>query len=158
LKTELISEVSFIFDFFRSEKIENLWFAFMAILFGLSGILFQFSSPWDDEWWSWHFLRVIAYFIVFWFIALEYKIIISNLKKHLVTVEEKKEIEKKIQESEKRFRQITENASEWIWETDAKGLYTYDSPIVEKLLGYKPEEVVEKNIFMIYFILMTEKS
>lgn len=39
-------------------------------------------------------------------------------------------------QSEERFRQVVENAREWIWEVDASGLYTYASPIIERILGY----------------------
>ncbi len=56
-----------------------------------------------------------------------------------------KRTEEALQESEERFRQVAENAEEWIWEVDADVLYTYASPVVEKLLGYKPEEIVGKK-------------
>jgi len=52
-----------------------------------------------------------------------------------------------IKEMEERFRQVAENINEWIWEVDANGLYTYSSPAVEKILGYKPEEIVGKKHF-----------
>jgi PAS domain S-box-containing protein len=60
---------------------------------------------------------------------------------------ERKEEEKKLRDSEERFRQVAENADEWIWEVDFNGLYTYASPVVEKVLGYKPEEIVGKKHF-----------
>ena len=50
-----------------------------------------------------------------------------------------------LRESVERFRQVAKNAEEWIWEVDADALYTYASPVVEKLLGYKPEEIVGKK-------------
>ncbi len=46
-----------------------------------------------------------------------------------------------------RFRQVTEHAQEWVWEVDAEGLYTYSSLAVEKILGYKPGEIVGKKHF-----------
>lgn len=58
-----------------------------------------------------------------------------------------KKAEIALHESEKRFQEIVSNAAEWIWEVDTAGLYTYSSPVVEKLLGYKPEEVVGKKHF-----------
>ncbi len=60
---------------------------------------------------------------------------------------ERRRAEEALLESEKRFRQIVENALEWIWEVDANGLYTYASPIVKKILGYEPEEMVGKKYF-----------
>jgi PAS domain S-box-containing protein len=53
--------------------------------------------------------------------------------------------------SEARFNDVAENAEEWIWEVDTNGLYTYASPIVERVLGYAPEEVVGKRHFYDFF-------
>ncbi len=57
-------------------------------------------------------------------------------------ITERKRAERALQESEERFKQVAENAQEWIWEVDANGLYTYASPTVERILSYKPEEIV----------------
>lgn len=62
-------------------------------------------------------------------------------------VTEKKQAERALKKSEERFRQVTENAKEWIWEVDKNGMYTYASPVVKKILGYKPEELVGKKHF-----------
>jgi len=59
----------------------------------------------------------------------------------------RKRAEAIIEKSEQRFRQITESLREWVWETDADGLYIYASPVVEEILGYKPEEIVGKEHF-----------
>ncbi len=50
-------------------------------------------------------------------------------------------------DSEERFRGLVETSSDWIWEVDANGAYTYASPKVKDLLGYAPEEVVGKTPF-----------
>jgi PAS domain S-box-containing protein len=52
-----------------------------------------------------------------------------------------------LRESEYRFRQVTENAEEWIWEVDAEGKYRYSSNAVERILGYSPEELIYKKYF-----------
>jgi PAS domain S-box-containing protein len=60
------------------------------------------------------------------------------------------ELERKNRElrvSETRFRQVAESAGEWIWEVNENGLYTYASPIVEKILGYTPDELVGKKYY-----------
>lgn len=66
-------------------------------------------------------------------------------------ITERKEMEGALRESENRFRQVVANAKEWIWEVDADGLYTYASPIVEKILGYKPDEILGKKHFYDFF-------
>ncbi len=73
---------------------------------------------------------------------------------HIVRdISEKKKAEDSLIESEERFRQVAESAGEWIWEVDANGLYTYASPAIERILGYKPEEVVGKKHFYDFFTL-----
>lgn len=62
------------------------------------------------------------------------------------------EAENELKKSENRFKQVAEAAGEWIWEVDAKGLYTYASPAVKKILGYAPEEVVGKKRFYDLFL------
>jgi PAS domain S-box-containing protein len=56
-------------------------------------------------------------------------------------------IEESLRKSEERFRALTESTSDWIWETDKDGRYTYASPRIEELLGYAPEEVIGRTPF-----------
>jgi PAS domain S-box-containing protein len=55
--------------------------------------------------------------------------------------------ERALRESESRFDTVVENALEWIWEIDIEGRYTYASPVVETILGYKPKELMGKSFF-----------
>ncbi len=61
-----------------------------------------------------------------------------------------KKLKKTLLQSEKRFKDITKNASEWIWELDLAGKYTYASPAVKAILGYKPEEVLKIHIYDLF--------
>jgi len=47
----------------------------------------------------------------------------------------------------RRFRDMAENISDWLWEADLDGRYTYASQQVESLLGYSPDEVVGRKAF-----------
>ena len=62
-------------------------------------------------------------------------------------ITERKQAQDALHASQERFRQVAEHAREWIWEVDTDGLYTYASPVVKKILGYSPEEVVGKKHF-----------
>ncbi len=75
-------------------------------------------------------LSVVAYPILF-------LLVVRPLKRHIA----------ERYRAETRFEQIAENAQEWIWEVDAKGLYLYASPVVERILGYTPAEIVGKKHF-----------
>jgi PAS domain S-box-containing protein len=65
----------------------------------------------------------------------------------LADVTDHKRAEAALRESEERFRQVAENVADFIWEVDAEGLYRYTSPSVEKILGYRAEELVGKVHF-----------
>jgi PAS domain S-box-containing protein len=61
--------------------------------------------------------------------------------------DKRRRIEAQLKVSEGRFRDIAENALEWIWEIDSTGRYTYSSPVVKSVLGYEPNEVVGKFFY-----------
>lgn len=62
-------------------------------------------------------------------------------------VTRKKMIEAETEEKKEKFRNLAEITSDWIWELDKDGVYTYVSPVVHELLGYRPEEVLGKRPF-----------
>jgi len=49
--------------------------------------------------------------------------------------------------SEQRFSDVATHIGEWIWEIDAEGRYTYASPMVEQILGYRPDEAVGRYFY-----------
>jgi PAS domain S-box-containing protein len=62
-------------------------------------------------------------------------------------ITERRQAEAALCESEAKFRSLVEATSDWIWETDATGRYTYASPRVRDLLGYEPGEVLGRTPF-----------
>ncbi|MDD5194573.1 MAG: PAS domain S-box protein [Candidatus Omnitrophica bacterium] len=74
---------------------------------------------------------------------------------------QKEELVKEVNDrksAEERFRQVADAAQEWIWEVDKNGLYVYSSPVVERILGYKPEEIVFKKHFYDFFTPETRED
>ena len=62
-------------------------------------------------------------------------------------ITEQKKAEEVRRASEDRFRHLIETTSDWIWETDSTGNYTYVSPQIRDLLGYEPDEIIGKTPF-----------
>ncbi|MEJ2701109.1 MAG: PAS domain S-box protein [Sedimentisphaerales bacterium] len=66
-------------------------------------------------------------------------------------ISEHKRAEADLRKSEERFKRVVEIAGDWVWEVDTEGMYTYASPVVERVLGYKPEEIIGKKHFYDFF-------
>jgi PAS domain S-box-containing protein len=62
-------------------------------------------------------------------------------------VTERKQMEEALRESQKRFQALTETTSDFVWEMDANGVYTYCSPQIKELWGYKPEDMIGRTPF-----------
>ncbi len=74
--------------------------------------------------------------------------LVEELQTHQIDLQrQNEELRRAREESEGRFQQIAALTNDWIWEVDADGLYTYASPEVENVLGYRPEELVGEYHF-----------
>jgi len=60
---------------------------------------------------------------------------------------ELKQMNSRLRASEERFRTLVETTSDWVWEVDASGVYTYVSPKVMDMLGYRPDEALGRTLF-----------
>lgn len=64
-----------------------------------------------------------------------------------VDITECRKAEEALKKSEEKYRSLTETTSDWVWEVDHQGVYTYASPKVKDLLGYNSEEIIGKTPF-----------
>jgi PAS domain S-box-containing protein len=55
--------------------------------------------------------------------------------------------QKDLQESEARFREITFDSGDFIWEVDEKGIFTYVAGNTLRLFGYHADEIVGQSMF-----------
>ncbi|MCP4344320.1 MAG: response regulator [Desulfobacterales bacterium] len=62
----------------------------------------------------------------------------ARLQKEII---ERKQMEKVLRHNERKYRLLAENASDVIWARDPEMQFTFVSPSLERLLGYKPEEL-----------------
>ena len=84
----------------------------------------------------------------------EEQLLFSEVAGDITLALHRSEIEKKhtqaeeaLRKSEEWFRDLTESTSDWIWEVDVDGVYTYAGPRAKDLLGYEPDEIVGKTPF-----------
>ena len=65
---------------------------------------------------------------------------VTDITKH-------KSLETELQESRKKFEEISQTSSDWVWEVNEEGIYTFVSDRVEDFLGYKASEIIGKSPF-----------
>ncbi len=65
----------------------------------------------------------------------------------MLDIDDRKRAEERLAESERRFRNVAETTGDWLWEVDTQCRFIYVSESVEKVLGYKPEEILGKTPF-----------
>lgn len=54
-----------------------------------------------------------------------------------------------ITESEKEYRKLLQNISDWVWEADTSGTITFSSPVASQFTGTSQSEIVGRSIFNI---------
>ena len=66
------------------------------------------------------------------------------LLENFIDITKLSEAQKKLRQSEQRFRDVVMNMADWLWEVDANGVYTYCSEKVYDVLGYTAQELIGK--------------
>ncbi len=69
----------------------------------------------------------------------------ATIGNHIGQFIERKRAEQTLRESEKRYKQIVENASEIIYRTDGRGNFTFVNPTMMRLLKYSQDELSGLN-------------
>ena len=65
---------------------------------------------------------------------------------------------RELQESESRFRDIAFSISDWIWEVDRAGIYTFCTKHSEDLLGFCADEMIGRSCFDFLAAEMVENT
>lgn len=68
----------------------------------------------------------------------------GELRKHLQQITE---LQQHAQESEKKYRELVENAADMMYEFDANGKFTFVNAMLVKQTGYEREELLEKPYY-----------
>ncbi|HSN05325.1 MAG TPA: GAF domain-containing sensor histidine kinase, partial [Nitrospira sp.] len=67
----------------RTGRPEHRLLATLAILFGLAETMFLFSTPWQSEWWTWHFVRFAAYVLALTYVSRGYVRMVRDIRNAL---------------------------------------------------------------------------
>jgi PAS domain S-box-containing protein len=57
----------------------------------------------------------------------------------------RKKAEEALLKSEKKYRELVEEINDVIFSVDKRGVFTYMSPVIESLSGYRPSEIIGRN-------------
>jgi PAS domain S-box-containing protein len=71
----------------------------------------------------------------------------DGISVYLQDITEYTQFEESLIESNRRYRSLVEMTSDFIWEVNQAGVYTYASPKIYDILGYRPEEILGKTPF-----------
>ncbi|MFA7083524.1 MAG: PAS domain S-box protein [Arcobacteraceae bacterium] len=88
-------------------------------------------------------MNFILYFIIIALVCF----FIYKLKQEIT---HRKKLEEKLKASETLYNQLTQTVIDVIWKTDKNYCFTYISPSVEQILGFKPEELIGRHVFDIF--------
>jgi diguanylate cyclase (GGDEF)-like protein/PAS domain S-box-containing protein len=64
---------------------------------------------------------------------------------YLDSLKDKQRAEEALRNSEQKFRTLVENLSDWIWQVNEQGIFTYISPNIEPLIGFTAQEMIGKS-------------
>lgn len=62
-------------------------------------------------------------------------------------ISESKRTQNLLHKQNETIRAILETSKDWIWSVDLEGHYTYSNPVVEQILGYSMDEILNSNGF-----------
>ena len=67
--------------------------------------------------------------------------------RNTLILEKHRAIQAELRSTKERYRNLVESTSDWVWEVDKTGCYTYVSPNLEMLLGYPTAEMIGQTPF-----------
>jgi diguanylate cyclase (GGDEF)-like protein/PAS domain S-box-containing protein len=73
--------------------------------------------------------------------------LIIALGEHVSVAASRAQLYTRVRRGEERFRAMTQNSSDLVTLLRADGTIRYQSPSVERIVGYRPEELIGQNVF-----------
>jgi PAS domain S-box-containing protein len=153
----LAAAAYFIRDAYHTGVSESYLFAYLFLVFGLSNIEFFASDLWSGTWWFWHTQRLVASGVVLIYLFMLYRraedqlhILNKSLERQVAErtarlsyeIDERTLAEKKIAESEEKFRTFFESANDALFIIDMQGKILDTNTVAYERLGYTKDELL----------------
>lgn len=101
----MLASIKFLIDFFETKSRGLLVLAIIAILLGISALMFKTPALWSDLWWFWHLVRFFGFILVFSLILSLFLFTLSELQ---VTLQEKEEANKELSLINEEYQALNE--------------------------------------------------
>lgn len=59
-------------------------------------------------------------------------------------------LKESLRKSQKRFQDLAKRTSDWIWEIDPEAEIIYSNPVIEDIIGYRPDEVLGTTFYDLF--------
>jgi PAS domain S-box-containing protein len=95
------------------------------------------------------FLNFLGHLLMIFSLLLVYRILVEDSLKmpFRFLFREVAEKNEQLTASEKKFRDLVEQTSDWVFEIDKEGRFTYSNPRVMDYIGYKAEDIYGESYF-----------
>ncbi|MFM6400898.1 MAG: PAS domain-containing protein, partial [Planktothrix sp.] len=70
--------------------------------------------------------------------------IINDITEQELAQEDWRKAQEALRKSEKKYRNLVETSQDIIWSLNLKGCYTFVNPAIKSIMGYEPEEVIDR--------------
>jgi len=65
----ILTSVRLLLDYIKNSQTNDFLFFILILFFGIAELTFNVSSLWQYDWWLWHYLRIVGYMVVLFFIV-----------------------------------------------------------------------------------------
>ncbi|MCA9055188.1 MAG: PAS domain S-box protein, partial [Planctomycetaceae bacterium] len=138
----------------QRNNVDDLLFSVHCVLFGMAGVMFEQSSLWDFPWWSWHFLRAMAYGLALLFAVRNEHALQGSLGRMASSMQElNRTLESRVEQQtvevrreSARIQAILSTATDAFVAMDEAGLVVDWNPAARKLFGWSESEAMGRAV------------